>query len=69
MTPSRQLSARHLELVRTPVAEEGEGWVDWPRYLEYLQQAGYDGYFAIKREVGDDPVGDVRQAVEFLRGL
>ena len=47
----------------------GEGWVDWPRYLEYLQQAGYEGYFAIEREVGDDPVGDVKQAVGFLRGF
>ena len=47
----------------------GQGWVDWPRYVAYLQEAGYDGYFAIEREVGDDPVGDVKQAVEFLRGL
>ncbi len=47
----------------------GTGWVDWPRYVGYLQEAGYNGYFAIEREVGDDPVGDVKQAVEFLRGL
>lgn len=47
----------------------GEGWVDWPRYLDNLAAAGYTGYFAIEREVGEDPVGDVRRAIEFLRAL
>ena len=47
----------------------GEGWVDWPRYVELLQEGGFDGYFAIEREVHTDPVGDIRRAVEFLRTL
>ncbi len=47
----------------------GEGWVDWPRYINYLQEAGYQGYFAIEREVGEDPVGDIKRAVQFLRSL
>jgi len=47
----------------------GEGWVDWPRYISSLEDVGYRGFFAIEREVGDDPVGDVRRAVDFLRGL
>ncbi len=47
----------------------GEGWVDWPRYVGYLREAGYDGYFAIEREVGEDPVADISKAVEFLRSL
>ncbi|NOZ21974.1 MAG: sugar phosphate isomerase/epimerase [Planctomycetes bacterium] len=47
----------------------GTGWVEWPRYIELLSEAGYDGYFAIERETGEDPVGDIRRAVEFLRGL
>ena len=47
----------------------GTGWVEWPRYVELLDEAGYDGYFAIERETGDDPVGDIRRAVEFLRSL
>ena len=47
----------------------GTGWIDWPQYLKNLHDAGYRGYFAIEREVGDDPVGDVRRAVEFLRSL
>jgi sugar phosphate isomerase/epimerase len=47
----------------------GQGWVDWPRYLQLLQEAGFDGYFAIEREVGEDPVGDITRAVEFLKTL
>jgi len=47
----------------------GEGWVDWPRYVANLESIGYRGYFAIEREVGEDPVGDIRRAVEFLRTL
>ena len=47
----------------------GEGWVDWPRYVGYLREAGYEGYFAIEREVGDNPIGDITKAAEFLRGL
>jgi sugar phosphate isomerase/epimerase len=43
--------------------------VDWPRYIHLLREAGFDGYFAIEREVGDDPVGDITRAVEFLLGL
>jgi len=47
----------------------GEGWVDWPRYVANLQAQGYDGYFSVEREVADDPLGDVRRAVEFLKRL
>lgn len=47
----------------------GTGWVDWPQYISNLAEAGYEGYFATEREVGDDPVGDIRRAVDFLRGL
>jgi len=47
----------------------GTGWVDWPRYVGYLREVGFDGYFAIERETGDDPVGDIQAAVDFLRTL
>ncbi|HIE51278.1 MAG TPA: sugar phosphate isomerase/epimerase [Armatimonadetes bacterium] len=47
----------------------GQGWIDWPRYVQLLREAGYDGYLAIERETGDDPVGDITRAVEFLRTL
>ena len=29
----------------------------------------YDGYFAIEREVGDDPLADITKAIGFLRSL
>ena len=47
----------------------GEGQVDWPRYISLLKQAGYDGYFAIEREVGTDRSGDIARGVSFLRSL
>ncbi|HHW09727.1 MAG TPA: sugar phosphate isomerase/epimerase [Firmicutes bacterium] len=47
----------------------GEGLVDWPRYLDLLEKAGYKGYLAIEREVGPDPVGDIQKAVDFLRSV
>ena len=47
----------------------GQGWIDWPRYVRYLREEGYTGYFAIERETGPDPFGDIMKAVRFLRGL
>jgi sugar phosphate isomerase/epimerase len=47
----------------------GDGWIDWPRYVGLLREAGFDGYFAIEREVGADPVGDITKAVRFLQSL
>ncbi len=47
----------------------GEGWIDWPKYVANLREVGYDGYYAIEREVGEDPVGDITRAIEFLRTL
>ncbi len=47
----------------------GTGWIDWPKYVENLKSVGYDGYFAIEREVGADPVGDITRAIEFLQTL
>lgn len=47
----------------------GEGWVDWPRYVGYLRESGYNGYFAIEREVGENPAVDIKKAVDFLRTL
>ena len=47
----------------------GSGWVDWPVYVQSLMDEGYDGYYAIERETGDDPVGDITRAVEFLKSI
>jgi len=47
----------------------GEGDVDLPRWVSLLDGVGYDGFLTIEREVGDDPVGDITKAVEYLRTL
>jgi len=59
---------RHADGSRAEVPL-GEGAVDFPRYLQELRGAGYDGYLTIEREVGDDPEKDIRAAVSFLRSL
>ena len=47
----------------------GEGDVDFPTYLPALQEAGFDGYLTIEREVGDNPQQDIENAVRFLQEL
>ena len=47
----------------------GEGWIDWPKYISYFREIGFDGYFAIEREVGEDPKGDIARAISFLQSL
>jgi sugar phosphate isomerase/epimerase len=45
----------------------GQGQVNWDAYLAALKKINYDGFFAIERECGDDPEGDIRLAVDFLK--
>jgi len=47
----------------------GSGDVNFPEYLALMAELGFDGFHTIEREVGDDPLGDITQAVNFLRGL
>lgn len=47
----------------------GTGKVDFPKYLEALQNIGYKGYLTIEREVGDNPEKDIETAVNFLEKL
>lgn len=60
---------RHLEgqdpsFIELPL---GQGDVDFARYLQALDEVGYHGFLTIEREAGDDPVGDITAAVEFLK--
>jgi L-ribulose-5-phosphate 3-epimerase len=45
----------------------GEGKVDFPSYFAALQEIGYQGYLTIEREVGNNPVHDIGEAITFLR--
>jgi L-ribulose-5-phosphate 3-epimerase len=45
----------------------GEGSVDFPSYFVALEEIGYQGYLTIEREVGTNPVHDIRVAISFLR--
>jgi sugar phosphate isomerase/epimerase len=45
----------------------GQGKVHFPSYLKALSEIGYNGFLTIEREVGGDPVGDIRLAVSFLK--
>ncbi|MFD0710712.1 sugar phosphate isomerase/epimerase family protein [Paenibacillus sp. GCM10027626] len=45
----------------------GEGKVDWPAYIQALQDIGYKGYLTIEREVGTNPEEDIAKAVQFLK--
>ena len=54
---------------RSLEAPLGEGSVALKYYLKALDDIGYAGYLAIEREVGEDPVSDVANAVKFLRSF
>ena len=41
----------------------------WAKDARLMREAGFNGYYAIEREVGADPVGDIRKAVGFLKTL
>ena len=47
----------------------GEGQVPWEKYLNALEDIGYKGFLTIEREVGDNPAGDIRTAVDFLKNI
>lgn len=47
----------------------GTGQVDFPNYLKALEEVGYKGFLTIEREVGEDPAGDILEAVKFLNRI
>jgi sugar phosphate isomerase/epimerase len=47
----------------------GRGSADFPELTAVLEQAHYHGYFTVERHQPQDPLGEVRQAVEYLRNL
>ena len=47
----------------------GEGQVDWPAYINALNEIGFNGFLTIERECGDDPKKEIIKAVSFLKEL
>jgi len=47
----------------------GQGKVDWVNYLKALDEIGYNGFLTIEREVGNNPEGDIKLAVDFLNEM
>ena len=45
----------------------GDGDVPWERYLMALEEIGYEGFLTIEREVGDNPIADIKKAADFLK--
>lgn len=45
----------------------GSGDVNWDNYIAALKKIGYDGYLTIEREAGDNPLDDIKSAIEFIR--
>ena len=45
----------------------GKGQVRWEEYLAALVEVGYTGYLTIEREVKEDAVKDIGNAVKFLK--
>ncbi|MDR3228419.1 MAG: sugar phosphate isomerase/epimerase [Puniceicoccales bacterium] len=44
----------------------GEGDVDWPAFFDILSNADYTGNLVIERECGENPVEDIRRAINYL---
>ena len=47
----------------------GEGRVPFENYLKALDDIGYKGFLTIEREVGENPLKDIKTAYDFLRNL
>jgi len=48
----------------TPI---GQGNVQWNEYLKALDDIGFSGFLTIEREGAEDPQGDVKKGIEFLK--
>lgn len=44
----------------------GQGEVNFPKYIAAMDAIGYQGFYVIEREVGEDPARDIAEAKRFL---
>jgi sugar phosphate isomerase/epimerase len=62
-------ATRDLSLGRGVEVALGQGSAELPELLAVLEENQYRGYITISRRDSDDPLSDVRQAMEYLRNL
>jgi sugar phosphate isomerase/epimerase len=60
---------RDLAIGRGLEVPLGRGSADFPTLLGALEERGYRGYFTLERASASDPLGEIAQAVKFLRAL
>ncbi len=70
---SRVWQVHIKDATRSPVKGEwglevpiGDGEVDWPAFVQALNEADFTGNLVIEREAGDNRIADVRTAIERL---
>lgn len=44
----------------------GKGEVNFPEYLKAMEDIGFNGFYVIEREVGEEPAKDIAEAKHFL---
>jgi sugar phosphate isomerase/epimerase len=47
----------------------GHGDIEWLRYLSVLEEIGYRGWLALKRDIGDNRLAELAAGMQFLRRL
>jgi sugar phosphate isomerase/epimerase len=62
-------ATRDLALARGVEVPLGQGNAEFPELLGVLEEHQYRGYITVARHDTDNPVADVRQALQFLRNL
>jgi L-ribulose-5-phosphate 3-epimerase len=47
----------------------GEGSVNISKWLEALKEIGYDGYLTIERETSNNPLDDIKTAINYIKSI
>jgi sugar phosphate isomerase/epimerase len=62
-------ATRDLAAARGVEVPLGQGSAEFPELLGVLEEQQYRGYITVARRDSDNPLADVRQALQFLRNL
>ena len=47
----------------------GRGEVDWDEIAALLEEMDYSGWLTVLRTAGEDPIGDISRAIQYLKNL